>query len=210
MSTSNQQMIALLKQAGVLRRPALEAAFRIIDRKNFVPAENQTHAYRDKPLSIGYSQTISQPFTVAFMLELLTPQSGQKILDIGSGSGWSTALLAQLVGTSGHVYGTELIPELVTLGQQNIAKYSSLTAKITSASETLGLPAEAPFDRILVSAAAKTLPYTLVRQLKIDGVLVLPIGDSIFCVRRQSKTQISTEQYAGFSFVPLITKTSKP
>ena len=168
-----------------------------------MPAVHQDKAYKDYPLPIGYGQTISQPFTVTFMLELLAPQKGDKVLDVGSGSGWTTALLAVLVGEKGKVFGVEKIPELVEFGQENLAKYNFANAKIIQAGAELGLPSEAPFDRILVSAAADEIPKSLVSQLKTPGILVLPVKDTIIQIKKTATGEIFQRVFPGFAFVPL-------
>ncbi len=194
-----------LKKAGVLKTKALINAFEAIDRKDFVLPEFQDSAYEDFPLSIGQGQTISQPFTVAFMLELLHPQKGEKILDVGSGSGWTAALLAHVVGPQGKVYGVELVPELTEFGRSNIAKYNLPQAQIMQAErKTLGLPKYALFDKILVSAAAKEIPQALLSQLKENGVMVIPVASAILRIQKVPKKEPRIERFEGFVFVPLL------
>lgn len=178
--------------------------FEKIDRADFVGVDYQTEVYEDYPLPIGYGQTISQPFTVAFMLGLLNPQKGDEVLDIGSGSGWTTALLANAVGETGKVFGVEIIPELVEFGRKNLAKYDFPNAKIIQAGAELGLPSEAPFDRILVSAAAAEIPETLLQQLQVPGILVLPVKDTIVQIKKDATGEISKKEFPGFTFVPLV------
>ena len=150
----------------VLQSSELKDAFVAINRKDFVPEDYAEEAYEDYPLPLGSTgQTISQPTTVAFMLELLDPRKGEKVLDVGSGSGWTTALLVRLVGESGEVIGVEIIPELVELGNNNLKKYNFKNAEILRAEKNIGLPKKAPFDKILVSAAAEDLPKKLMEQL---------------------------------------------
>jgi protein-L-isoaspartate(D-aspartate) O-methyltransferase len=204
MNNSNMRLIESLNRTGVLRTPAVEEAFLAVDRKDFVIEKYSGSTYVDKPLPIGFGQTISQPYTVAFLLELLAPQIGDRILDVGSGSGWTTALLAHLVGPEGQVWGVERIPELVQLGKNNIAKYSYQNVEIVEAGPEIGLKEYAPYDRILVSAAADEIPPGLLAQLKIGGVLVLPIRNAIWKVKRKSETEANIEKFEGFVFVPLI------
>lgn len=204
MATSNVQLVEQLVSDGVLHTPLLTKAFRDIDRKDFVLAESLEEVYEDISLPIGFDQTISQPSTVAFMLELLEPQAGQNILDVGSGSGWTTALLAAVVGREGKVCGVELIPELVAYGQENLAKYTYEQAEIHQSGEELGLPEQAPFDRILVSATAAEIPQPLVDQLKTGGIMVIPIGNKVCKVTKLPDGNLETEEHKGFVFVPLI------
>lgn len=153
------ELIRALINEGYLKSPNIIEAFRAIDRADFVPAEYRSEAYGNYPLSIGEGQTISQPLTVAFMLEQLDPRPGEKILDIGAGSGWTTALLAHIVSqqsgnnqllvtsSSGLVFGIERIPEICEFGKKNLEKYfDESRAKIICGDGTLGLPKEAPFD----------------------------------------------------------------
>ena len=187
-----------------MKTPEIIKAFRRVDRQDFVPEENTPESYDDYPLPIGHGQTISQPSTVAFMLELLQPEEADKILDIGAGSGWTTAILAEITGERGFVYGTELVAELVEFGRENLSKNKVVNAEVWQADiQQLGLPAKAPFDKILVSAAAEDLPQELIDQLKIGGRMVLPILDSIWKIDKMSDEELKQEKYEGFAFVPL-------
>ena len=190
--------------SGMLQNPHIIDAFRAVDRKYFVPASFAEHTYIDAPLPIGNGQTISQPSTVAFMLEHLEPQEGDKILDIGSGSGWTTALLCQIVGEKGSVTGVERVDALVGQGEENLAKlHFDCHWHIERAGEKLGLSGE-QFDRILVSASADEIPEELFSQLKVGGILVIPVGNSIYKFKKVSEEEIETEEFYGFVFVPLI------
>ncbi|MDD5696825.1 MAG: protein-L-isoaspartate O-methyltransferase [Candidatus Pacebacteria bacterium] len=188
----------------VLRTESIIDAFKTVDRKDFVLKEYEREAYGDYPLPIGFGQTISQPTTVAFMLELLQPKKGDKILDVGSGSGWTTALLAHITGRKGKVFGLEKIPELVLLGKDNLAKYDFPNVEIRQAGEGLGLKKEAPFDKILVSAFARTVPEELVKQLKTGGVMVIPVDNDILRIEKISDKENRIQRFEGFVFVPLI------
>ncbi|MBT8343817.1 MAG: protein-L-isoaspartate O-methyltransferase [Sulfurovum sp.] len=189
--------------SNMLKSPRIIDAFRAVDRKYFVPASFAEHTYIDAPIPIGNSQTISQPSTVAFMLEQLAPQKGDKVLDIGSGSGWTTALLCHIVGEKGSVTGVERVGELVEQGQKNLSQFDFNYGCIKKAGEKLGFPGE-QFDRILVSAAADEIPDELFSQLKIGGTLVIPVENSIYKFTKNSEKQIENEAFYGFVFVPLI------
>jgi protein-L-isoaspartate(D-aspartate) O-methyltransferase len=203
---NNRELIASMIEKGALKSPQIIEAFEKIDRKYFIPEAFEDHIYIDRPLPIGKEQTISQPSTVAFMLEQLQPQKGEKILDIGSGSGWTTALLCQIVGSKGSVLGLERVDELVEQGQKNLKKLNlEEHCKIEKAGDTLGKPGE-QFDKILVSASAEEIPEELFAQLKIGGVLVIPVQNSIFRFKKISDTKIEAQEFPGFVFVPLIHK----
>ena len=202
---SKEELVAHLERnTGVLKTPVLKAAFKGVDRKDFVAGDYAIEAYEDYPLPIGYGQTISQPTTVAFMCELLGPKRGDKILDLGSGSGWTTALLAHVVGPEGSVVGVEKIPDLVSFAQGNITPYAFTQARIELSGEMLGLPESAPFDKILVSAVSMKLPETLLEQLKSPGTLVIPIDGAIVKIEKDRDGSITRESHDGFIFVPLI------
>lgn len=203
-------LIQQLIDQNILKTLKIINAFESIDRKDFVQTIDKDQAYINYPLSIGQGQTISQPLTVAFMLELLQPKSGDKILDVGAGSGWQTALLSYIVGDKGKVYGIERIKKLCDFCKINIAKYSFLKkgiVKVFCADGSQGLPDKAPFDKIIVAAASKSVPEKLKQQLKIGGRLVLPVGkseQSIIKIDKISKNKFKQEKYPGFIFVPLI------
>ncbi len=198
------QLITSLIQRGALKSPALIEAFEMVDRADFVPHELRAMAYEDIPLPIGAFQTISQPYTVAFMLELLQPNLSDRVLDFGSGSGWTTALLASV---SQHVDGVERIEELVSFAQKNLAKYDFNNVAVHQAHDELGLKGE-HFDKILVSCGADEVPKELLEQLNNEGVMVIPVGNSILKVRKKSDGSLQTQTYPGFVFVPLIRQKS--
>lgn len=200
---TNGELTDYLASSGVLKSEKVLNAFRAIDRADFVCAKDASEAYDDYPLPIGYGATISQPTTVAFMLELLQADAGDKILDVGSGSAWTTALLAHIAGSTGYVFGVEIVPELLVFGQNNLKKYTNLRAEIRQAEQTVGLAHEAPFDKILVSAAANTLPEELIEQLKPGGKMIIPIQSSIWEITKSDNGAIATQEHYGFSFVPL-------
>jgi len=200
--------VKTLIEKGVLKTPLIMKVFRTINRENFIPQENKQLAKENLALPIGYNQTISQPLVVAFMLEQLKPQKGDKILDIGSGSGWTTALLGEIVRPKGKVIAIELIPELKKFGEENVAKYGLIeegTVKFLCKDGTKGCKEEAPFDKILCSASAeKDIPCAWKEQLKIGGRIVTPIGSSIWLFVKKSEKEFEEIEYPGFVFVPLI------
>lgn len=204
MTDTLKDLVDSLVSEGVLKTKSIKDAFHHVDRKDFVDPDYEDEAYNDTALPIGYGQTISQPYTVAFMLELLQPQKNGSVLDVGSGSGWTTALLADIVGTEGSVQGVELVPGLVEFGQDNLAKYDFPHAQITQATEELGLAKYAPYDRILVSAGNTAVPKKLVDQLRDGGVMVLPVGSAILKVTKISSEETEEEKFEGFAFVPLV------
>jgi len=201
-----KEFINNLILSGAVKTPRIIKAFEKIDRKDFVPEDLVDFAYDDSPLPIGFGQTISQPSTVAFMLELLQPNEADKILDVGSGSGWQTALLCQIVGQKGKVFAVEIIPELKEMGFNNTMKYNfvrSQIARFMRADGSRGLPEYQPFDKIIAAAYADKIPDDLKTQLKIGGSLVMPVKNSIFLVNRLSDDKFSESGYPGFVFVPL-------
>lgn len=182
------------------------AALADVPRARFLPEDVRDRAALDQPLPIGHGATNSQPWTVQFMLELLRVPEGATVLDVGSGSGWTTALLAELVGPKGSVLGVELVPELADFGRANLAGLNLPWARIEQAARgQLGAPASAPFDRILVSADAREIPEDLERQLAVGGRLVVPASGVMWIVDRDHEGW-HREPVTGyrFAFVPLV------
>jgi protein-L-isoaspartate(D-aspartate) O-methyltransferase len=183
------------------------AAFRTVDRGDFLRPADRGNAGYDGPIPIGHGQTNSQPRTVRAMLVLLDVRPGHRVLDVGSGSGWTTALLAHLVGPEGSVLGLERVEDLVAFGAENLARYDVPWASIRAADpDRLGAPDEASFDRILVSASPRSLPMELVDQLTDDGILLVPVGATMMRVRRTGPTasDVEVSTHGAFSFVPLV------
>ncbi|MCH7492781.1 protein-L-isoaspartate O-methyltransferase [Patescibacteria group bacterium] len=202
------ELINELTTDGYLKTERIIEAFRKIKREDFLPKENKAEASVNHPLTIGYNQTNSQPLTVAFMLELLQPKPGENIFDIGSGSGWQTALLAEIVGDEGKVIAIERIPDLKRMGDKNIAKYKFKNVKTLLGDGTRGYKKMAPYDKIIVAAAAEIgIPDILLQQLKVGGRLVIPVGkyeQDMVVMNRVAKNDYKEERYPGFQFVPLV------
>lgn len=202
----------------------LDEAFAAVPRRDFLPAGQQASAHLDRALDIGHGVTNSQPTTVRTMLALLDPQPGDKVLDVGSGSGWTTALLAHLVAPTGSVVGVERIPELVersreALGRivpdekhpdpsesgafrQGLSRFAPATIHPADPG-VLGRPEEAPYDRVLVSADADQVPRALVEQLAVGGVLVVPVVGVMHRIVLTPEGSV-VEQHGRYAFVPLI------
>ncbi len=185
---------------------ALDEAFAAAPRVWFLPPAERRFAELDRPLPIGHGQTNSQPTTVRHLLEHLDVRPGQRVLDVGCGSGWTTALLAHLVGPDGVVVGVEIVPELVELGRANLAGAGVPNARIEAADpHVLGHPAGAPYDRVLVSAEAHDVPTSLLGQLREDGVLVVPVAGRLAVVRRSGPhAEPEVRRVGHYAFVPLL------
>lgn len=197
---TKEELVEKLKAKGFSEK--IVKAFAKVDRGKFIPDKYQTYAYEDAALPIGHEQTISQPQTIAFMFTLLDIEDGQKILEVGSGSGYVLELLANLA-KGAKIYGTERIASLVERSTKTLSGYKNI--QIFHSPDILGLPKEGPFDRILISASAEKLPKEILDQLKERGILVCPVKESIIKAKKE-KGKIKTEEFPGFIFVPLITK----
>ena len=183
--------------------PDVDEAFAAVDRAAFLQPRDRGDAGYDGPIAIGHGQTNSQPRTVRAMLELLEVETGHRVLDVGSGSGWTTALLAHLVGPGGEVVGVELEPALVAFGSANLAATDQPWARIVQAAPgVLGVPDHAPYDRILVSAEPAALPQQLVDQLADGGRLVIPVRGTMTLVTRDGD-DLRVSHHGSYRFVPL-------
>lgn len=197
-----------LIKKGWLKTDRVIEAFKRIKREDFVKKDLKEVSGHDKPLPIGYNQTISQPLVVAFMFEKLDPQPGQKIMDIGSGSGWTSCLLAEIVGEEGKVISIEIIKELMEFGKKNTQKYNFIKKGIVEFYNKDGRKGhleDAPYDRILASASADKIPEDWIKQIKVEGRIVAPVKNSIHLyIKKDPSTEDIKKEYPGFKFVPLV------
>ena len=181
-------------------------AMRRVPRERFVEPDMQAHAYADRPLPIGFGQTISQPRMVAIMLQELALKGHEKVLDLGSGSGYQTALLAELAK---EVVAVELIPELVERSRRVLLDLGYKNLIVYQAGEELGWPKSAPYDAIVVAAASPRIPMSLIDQLAQGGRMVIPVGGrgrQELMLVEQTKEGVRVSRRGGCGFVPLIGK----
>lgn len=199
-----------LIEAGILQTDVIIDAFRAVPRSAFLPPEVAEAAEENVPLPIGEEQTNTQPQTLALMLELLQPRLGQRVLDVGSGSGWSSALLAKIVGPTGSVTAVEIKPALCALGQKHLAAAGMADlVQCRSGSWETQLADEERFDCILVSAVDAAVPARLKLALADGGVLVMPVeeeltGDHALVKLTREGNDFTKEEVPGFQFVPLL------
>lgn len=204
---NNETLIQSLIKDGYLRSSRIIDVFRKNDRADFLPDEAKEMAYVNEALPIGYKQTISQPLVVAFMLELLEIKPGEKVLEIGTGSGWKTSLMADLITESGNLVSIERIGELHKMAEKNLTKAGVIgrgNVKLVLGDGSQGYFEKAPFDKITAAASASLLPEVWKEQLKIGGKIVAPVKDSIVVLEKKSKDSFEIKEYFGFNFVPLI------
>lgn len=184
--------------------PGLIEAFRITPRELFVPPELQDEAYADHPLPIGKGQTISQPYIVAYMIQQLAPLPGQRVLDVGSGSGFQAAILSRLCG---HVYGVERIAELAERSIKTFCQLGITNVTICTGDGSVGLADEAPFDRIICGAAAPDVPQQWIDQLADGGRIVAPVGGEYIqelAIVEKFGGKVTRRSSCGVRFVKLI------
>jgi len=192
-----------------LKTPKVIEAFKKIKRADFLPEDSKRLAEVNEALPIGFGQTISQPLVVAFMIELLGLEEGDRVLDVGSGSGWTSALLSEIVGKKGKVIALDIIQELRGFGEKNVSKYNFVKkgiAQFFCLDGNNGFEKEAPFDKILASASAASIPDAWKKQLKVGGRIVAPVNSSIRLLIKKNETEFEEKEYPGFVFVPLLKK----
>jgi protein-L-isoaspartate(D-aspartate) O-methyltransferase len=207
-------LVKRLQNSGYLRTDEMERAVRTVPREEFVHPSNKEQAYRDSPLSIGLGQTISAPHMCVIMCESLKLTPGLKILEVGAGSGYHSALCAEMVAPKGvedpgHVYTIEIVDGLIDFAQKNLERtgYDDRVTLIHG-DGGLGFPEHAPYDRILVAAAAPSVPEPLTEQLANGGIMLIPVGSrgffqDLLMIQKDSEGNISRKNWGGVAFVPL-------
>lgn len=201
-----EEMVNRLVTYGYLRDERIAHAMRKVPRHVFVPVESRRYAYEDIPLPVGHNQTISAPHMVATMCEYLDLKEGQKVLEIGAGTGYHACVVAEIIAP-GEVYAVERFPSLAEKAKENLEKAGCQRVKVIVGDGTKGYPEEAPYDRIYVTAGAPDVPEPLVEQLKENGRMLIPIGSrysqELILVIKE-KGDVITKNLGGCAFVPLI------
>ena len=203
---NKEELLNSLKEKGFSKK--IVDAFSKVKREDFTPKNVRAMAYEDTALPIGHGQTISQPYTIAVMLSLMDLRKGQKVLEIGSGCGYVLALLSEVVGESGKVFGIELVKKLAEKSKENLIEYDNVKVYNKNGSE--GLPEKAPFDSIIISAAIRDIPEKIMGQLNPKGgIIVAPKGSrfeqELIAIRRKSESEFEIKKkIPGFIFVPFI------
>ena len=204
-----ERLLFLLKKQGMNFSKKVIKAFKAIPREKFVMENYKERAYEDSPLPILLGQTISQPSTVLKFLDALDVKLGNKVLEIGSGSGYNTALLSKLVGTKGFIYSTEIAEPLAEFARNNLKKIKIKNVEILRIDGSQGLMEKEPFDRIILTAACSKIPDVLIDQLKTGGILVAPVGpiyaQNLVRLKKTSK-RISEKILGQYQFVPMTGK----
>jgi len=201
-AAERERMVEDQIEAREISDPRVLSALRSVARHEFVPAGEREHAYEDRPLPIGHGQTISQPYIVAVMSELLHLRGSEKVLEVGTGSGYQAAVLARLAR---EVYTIEIVPELARRAEADLRRLAFANVHVRAGDGYRGWPEQAPFDAILVTAAPGHVPQPLVDQLAIGGRMVLPVGDvlqELVLVTRDERG-VRQQRLIGVRFVPM-------
>lgn len=203
----NERLVEHLIAVGVLKTPRIIKAFKRVQRRLFVRKDLLMHAYDDVPLPTYHGQTISQPYTVAIMTEALDPKPGEKILEIGSGSGYQAALLGCCVGSKGKVITVELDSYLVEFSRKNIKKAKIKNVKVICWDGKKGYEKKAPYDKCIITAACPEIPKAVIKQIKGGGRIVAPVNDffgqRMMVIDKISEKKFKKKDLGSFIFVPL-------
>ena len=210
MINERKELVRRLSESGYIKTEKVRKAMETVPREEFLPASNRPYAYADQPLPIGKGQTISAPHMVAMICEILELEEGMKVLEIGTGFGYNAAVVAQIIGKKGHLYSIERIDSLAELAKDNL-KRTGLGDNVTVivGDGTKGYKEEAPFDRIYGTASAPSVPEPLKEQLKIGGIMLIPVGEQqyfqdLVYIKRESEDKYERKSIGGVAFVPMI------
>lgn len=197
-----------MKENGAIKTKSVEKAFLEVERHAFFPDELVSQAYEDNAFPIGFGQTISQPSTIATMLEMLNAKKGMRVLEVGSGTGYVSALLSNIVGPKGKVFGIDILPELVERAKLTLQSIGLKNVELKQGDGGIGWKEKSPFERILVSAACASVPEALFEEINENGILVAPVGidyaDLVLFEKKNGKV-FERERQGWFAFVPLQT-----
>ncbi len=202
----NREKISLIRQlidSGYLKTPRIIKAFKEIPREEFIPSGYRSSAYADTPLPVGCGQTISAPHMVAIMTELLEPKKTDRVLELGTGSGYQAAILSKLVK---KIITIELEPELAEFARQNLKKAGIKNAEVICADGSMGWEKESPYDKIIITCACPEIPKKLTEQIKEGGTIAAPVGGSWrqeLIVAKKIKGRLERKSWGGCVFVPL-------
>jgi protein-L-isoaspartate(D-aspartate) O-methyltransferase len=216
MIDERKELVRRLSKSGYIKTEKVRKAMETVPREEFLPTSNRPYAYADQPLPIGEGQTISAPHMVAMICEILELEEGMKVLEIGAGFGYNAAVVAQIIGEKGHLYSIERINSLAEIAKDNL-KRTGLGYNVTVivGDGTKGYKEEAPFDRIYGTASAPSLPEPLKEQLKIGGIMLIPVGEQqyfqdLVYIKRVAEDEYDRKSLGGVAFVPMIGKHGWP
>ena len=203
---SKEHLIGHWISSGVVKDKRVIEAFKKVPREKFIKKEHLDEAYGDYPLAIGEGQTISQPTTVMIMTQALELKEGDKVLEVGTGSGYQAAIIANIVGKKGKVISTEIAYDLAEFAKNNIKKLNIKNIKIIKHDGSKGYEKEAPYDKMIITAACPRIPKPLTSQLKENGIIVAPVGsmlEQVMIKARKKNNKLIEEKLGDFQFVPL-------
>jgi len=203
---SKSRLLKHWQESGIIKDKKILEAFKKIPREKFIKKEQGEEAYGDYPLPIGGGQTISQPTTVMLMTQALELKPGDKVLEVGTGSGYQAAIISRIIGKSGKLVSTEIVPELAESARQNIEKIGLKNVEIVHHDGSKGYINESPYDKIIVTAACPRIPKPLVSQLRENGIIVAPVGslnEQVMVKARKKGSRLIEENLGDFMFVPL-------
>lgn len=205
-SDERKRLVEGLKKNKYVRSNAVEKAMLSVPREVFIPEEKKASAYIDRPIDIGSGQTISAPHMIAIMTEVMQLSSGQKVLEVGTGSGYHAAVVSHIVGKQGHVYSVERYEHLAEVARQRLGKSNIENVSVVVGDGSLGLEEFAPYDCIYVTCSAPSVPDPLKNQVRVGGRIVIPVGriTGQLLVLTKEKKGFHEKSYGGCAFVPLI------